>query len=35
MSEIKLSKQFYPGMYDIIARKIFESEIGKELICVN
>ena len=34
MSEIKLSKQFYPGMYDIIARKIFESEIGKELICV-
>ena len=34
MKNIKLSKEFYPGMYDIIARGLFAKDFGKDLICI-
>ena len=34
MNKISLNRQFYPGIYDIIARSLFENELGKELICI-
>ena len=34
MSEIKLNKDFYPGIYDIIARGLFRKDFSKDLICI-